>query len=320
MRKIYAYISSMKMGLYILIIIGVTSAMGSTFFPDTFFQSYIFQAGLLLLLLNMSLCTIRQAKTFWQTVSLGKEKGGVKRIGVIILHAGIVLILIGGTVNSLIGQKADISMTNGEVINLSDVLSDNDPLKIKLNEFYIEFNPDGSPCQYFSKVSLIKELGDSQEFTISVNNPLAYNGVKVYQQTFGYLLKVQTEFDSRAVTKKTLREGDVLQFEGSDKSLKFVRYIPNYDPRYGMISRTTRPDNPKVIYAIYQNNSLIKAGIGSIAEKIEIDTVSFVTLSGIEYYTGLGLKQDPGLPIAAAGGILLMVGSCCPLLMRRKSK
>ncbi len=319
MRKIYGYISSMKTGLCILIIIGVISAIGSIFYPDTFFKSYIFKACLLLLLLNMSLCTIRQTKVFWQNFSLRKDKGFVKRTGVIALHAGIVLILIGGTVNSYASQKADIRMTNGDLINLSDVLSDNLPLKIKLNEFYIEFNPDGSPYQYFSKVSLIKESGDSQEFTISVNNPLVYNGVKVYQQTFGYLLEVQTEFDSGKGTKKTLKEGNVLQLEGSDKSLKFVKYIPNYDPRFGMISRTTRPENPKVIYAIYQNNSLIKTGIGSLAEKIEIDAGIFVTLSGIEYYTGLGLKQDPGLPIAAAGGILLMVGSCCSLLMRRES-
>lgn len=56
-RRIYKFISSMKTGLIVLVLIGVASAIGSALLPRTFYQTPVFKLLLFLLLLNMFLCT-----------------------------------------------------------------------------------------------------------------------------------------------------------------------------------------------------------------------------------------------------------------------
>ena len=62
MHKIYNFISSMKTGLFLLLLIGLASAIGSSLLPSTFFQTPLFELLLLLLLVNMILCTINRIK------------------------------------------------------------------------------------------------------------------------------------------------------------------------------------------------------------------------------------------------------------------
>lgn len=58
------FISSMKAGLILLGCIAIAAAIGSAFWPDSFFKSYYFRILLLLFLINMAFCTFKSLNKF----------------------------------------------------------------------------------------------------------------------------------------------------------------------------------------------------------------------------------------------------------------
>jgi cytochrome c biogenesis protein ResB len=87
----------MKTGLILLLLIALASALGSALLPDVFFNTVVFKGLLLLLFLNMILCTLNRLNRFKSGFNKGTQRGGLfRQIGIILLHAGIVFILVGG--------------------------------------------------------------------------------------------------------------------------------------------------------------------------------------------------------------------------------
>ena len=152
MHRIYNFISSMKTGLVLLLLIGLASAIGSSLLPSTFFQTPLFELLLLLLLVNMILCTINRIKrTSRVLISKPGSRVWLRQLGIISLHLGKVLIFIGGLVYSTYGQNERINLMSGDQVDMGQVLDIKHPFTIELDEFRIEFNEDGSPSQYISK-------------------------------------------------------------------------------------------------------------------------------------------------------------------------
>lgn len=86
-----------------------------------------------------------------------------------------------------------------------------------------------------------------------------------------------------------------------------------------MNSKTLRPDNPRIIYSIYENEKVLRVGAASFGEKVKVDDTVFLSFDKVQPYTVLQLKSDPGLPYAGLGGLMLMIGVCL-VLSRGKTK
>ncbi len=60
------------------------------------------------------------------------------------------------------------------------------PFDLRLDRFHIEHYPTGQPKLFASDVTVTdKTTGKSQQTTIKVNHPLVFNGVSIYQASFG---------------------------------------------------------------------------------------------------------------------------------------
>lgn len=319
---IYRFLSSMKTGLILLAMIGIMSAIGTGLLPDNFYHSFWFKFLLLLLLLNMSTCTINQLARYLtnRLKQNGSKRSSFRPIGLLLLHAGVVLVLIGGTINSFNGQSESLKIVQGDEIDISTVIRKANPFSIKLDEFKIEFNADGSPSQYYSNVSIAEGGSASKPYSISVNNPLEYRGVKAYQSSFGYLVDVRGRSNSGWMENKILEEGGILEITDTDKALMIYKYIPDFDPQFGMASKSLKPDNPRIVYSVYQKGSLLNVGAASFGEEIEIEPDTYVKFSGTKPYTVLTIKRDPGLSLVALGGLMLMLGVCLALVLKVKKQ
>jgi ResB protein required for cytochrome c biosynthesis len=314
-KKVYRSISSMKTGLVLLVLIGLASALGSAAMPAVFFNTILFKYMLVLLLLNMALCTINRTIWFKSRFDKGQIKQDWPRqIGMISLHAGIVLILLGGTIYVCYGQSSQISILTGDTVDISQVMKVKTPFSLKLDEFKIDFNLDGSPSQYYSNVSVLEAGWTKASASVSVNHPLKYGDIKAYQQSFGYLVKVGYNNDSDSPVEDLLEEGDLLKLPGTARVVKIYRYFPDFDPAAGMNQTSMKPDNPRIIYSVYENNKLLGVGAAEFGEKVEIDTNTYVTFIGVKPFTVLKLKSDPGLPLVLGGGLLFMLGVSLSLL------
>ncbi|HEX3011157.1 MAG TPA: cytochrome c biogenesis protein ResB [Syntrophomonadaceae bacterium] len=313
-KKIYRTISSMKTGLIMLVLIALVSALGSALLPDAFFNTVIFKGLLLLLFLNMILCTLNRLIRFFK-IGLNKSRGRLSRqIGIILLHAGIVFILAGGSLYSCWGQSAQVSIEKGHTVDLSGVIATGKPFSLRLEDFNIKFNKDGSPSQYYSNVTILEDNKVKRKATISVNHPFKYQGIKAYQESFGYLAKVKSVNNAGHEANKLLGEGEMLKISGTKRVVKIYRYFPDFDPAGGMEQTSMKPDNPRVVYSVYENNKLLGVGAAKFGEKIELDKNIYFTSTGVEPYTVLRVKSDPGLPLALAGGLMFMAGVSLALL------
>ena len=309
-KEIYRWVSAMKTGLILLVMIGLISALGSAIIPDIFFNTIIFKGLLILLLVNLALCTFNQLIHFGT-----RSRGGLGRqSGLLLLHAGIVLILVGGTVFAYYGQSGEISIAKGDTIAITKVIKLQQPFSLQLNDFKIEFNQNGSPSQYYSYVTVIEEGVTRAQETISVNHPLQYRKIKAYQMSFGYLVSAKLTSAGGSEVQKFLKEGDILELTGTERVVKIYRYFPSFDPAGGMNQTSLKPDNPRVVYSVYEQGKLLGMGAAQFGEKVEIDNTVDIVFSGVKPYTVLKLKSDPGLPIALTGGLMFMFGAVLSLL------
>lgn len=314
-QKIYSFISSMKTGLVLLLLIGLASAVGSSLQPDTFFRTPFFETLLLLLLLNMILCTVnRFKKTYSVILKPVGSKVWFRQTGILLLHLGIVLVLIGGIVNAGYGQNTTVHLLAGDQINMDKVLKLKHPFAIRLDEFKIEFNKDGSPSQYISEITILEDRQEIKSVAISVNHPLNYKGVKAYQSSFGHLVKAKYTAENREEKLGQFMEGETIQLANTKREVKIFRYIPNFHPAHGLTSATMRPDNPHVIYSVYEGDELLGVGAAKLNESTNIDEDADIVFTGVEPYTILQVKSDPGLPLVLAGGIAFMLGVCVAIL------
>jgi len=324
LKKIYNFVSSMKFGLLLLVLIGVYCAIGSLFFEAIFFKTIVFQLLLFILLLNMVLCVISQLRSLsrkWQKKQqLGNEKI-LRAVWLLLIHAGILIILVGGTVDIYKGQTRTIVLQKGEEINISNVLNTSSDFALKLDSFEIEFNPDGSPAQYYSYLTILNEKEKAEQYEISVNSPLNYEGIKIYQQSFGYLIDGTAFLGSREEHRKLLREGEFLDIPETSLRIKIYKYIPDYDPNLGLNSKSLRPDNPVVVYSLYDSENLIEIGVAPLAEKIEIDPDNGAAFrfNSAEPFSVLKIKHSPGLLLVAAGALMLMAGVVMVLVQGSKT-
>lgn len=309
-KGLYRTVSSMKAGLILLGAIGLMSGVGSVLLPKSFYQAVYFRILLLLLLLNMTLCTVNQLKKY-----LRKSKSHqftVRKIALLILHIGIVLILLGGTIQTFYGEREQIGIIKGDTVEIPWLNSSGSSFSIQLDEFSIEYNPDGSPSQFYSHLSLFEGEEKIKEEIISINHPLKYEGTKVYLLNYGYSIDIEGQSTSGWKNRTTLWEEDSIEISDTERTVKFIKYIPNYDSRYGMRSKTVRPDNPRIIYSVLGGETA-KNEVASFEESIEITPEVTIQFNNLHPYAVFIVKSDPGLPLAASGGVMLMAGACIAL-------
>jgi ResB protein required for cytochrome c biosynthesis len=323
LKNAYRKISSMRTGLLLMALFALAASIGSTVMPDMFFRTILFKSLLALITLSMLSCTLNRLIRFKPRLLMFSKhphkSGSVKQIGILLLHIGIILIITGATVYLVSGQSVTLKLAEGETADISKLIPVGRPFSMRLNQFQIEYNDDGSPSQYYSQVQITEEDGTKQNNSISVNHPLKYAGIKAYQESYGNRVRIRVTDPAQKDTENSLNEGESLPIPGTELAVKIYRYIPNFDPAYGMNSKTLRPDKPRVVFSVYEKDKLLGVGTAQIRENIELNNGIKIFINGIDPYTVLKLKSDPGLPVTTAGGGLLMLGVLMAFLSFRQS-
>ena len=111
---------------------------------------------------------------------IAARRGVIGRLGPILIHLGMILLMIGATYGSLNGKTIEKFLVPGRSIDLINSDKEN-RLTIKLENFRIERDPQGRAEQYRSIIKVVEPNGDNEEREISVNYPLRYKGLTLYQ-------------------------------------------------------------------------------------------------------------------------------------------
>jgi len=277
---------------------------------DKVFNSTWFFVLCLLLFINLLACTIRRWQNYYCCI-IKKPSifTGLHFLGSPFIHTGLLLVLLGAFIGAFYshGHYCEIAVLGSQGITIGK-----QRYELQAVGFNIEYHSDGSPSQYFTKLKLIKDGNCLYEKTISVNNPLSYQGLKVYQFNYGWLMDLSLEKDGQSRNFQ-VKEGDQLALNEDGSEILQLRFYPDWarDAKGRPISRTPQPKNPQLVFLRTSSGLPVDIGMLKPQETAELGDGLKITFSGYRNYTGLHVKKDPGVPIVFTG--FAFIGCGIPL-------
>ncbi|MFC1572252.1 cytochrome c biogenesis protein ResB [Candidatus Eisenbacteria bacterium] len=113
------------------------------------------------------------------TVTVAASRFGIARLGAVLTHLGLLLLVVGGLWMAFSGSSFTVWMNQGDVFEIPET-----PGQLELKEFRIETTPRGQVSDYISSVCLCEGDTVIREMEIEVNKPLRYRGRSFYQTTY----------------------------------------------------------------------------------------------------------------------------------------
>ncbi|WOD38406.1 cytochrome c biogenesis protein [Nodosilinea sp. E11] len=243
---------------------------------------------------------------FRDATQLYGRKGIVGRIGPIVVHASMLLILSGAIWGAMTGFFAQEIVPSGETFQIRNIF-DAGPWaaaqipkdwSVRVNRFWIDYTPEGNIDQFYSDLSVLDSAGDEiDRKTIFVNQPLRHRGVTLYQADWGI-----------AAVQVKLNNSPVLQLP--------MQPLENDGPRFWGTWLPTKPDMSEGVTLLasdLQGSVLIYDNAGQLVSTVRkgmAAEVNGIRLSLVDVVgsTGLQIKADPGIPLVYGGFGLLMLG------------
>lgn len=257
-------------------------------------------------------------EVFLKGPSLYAFRGLAGRFAPIGVHIAMLLIMVGGTLSATGSFKGSVTVPQGLNFVMGDVLGPTGFLSIPteafntevhINRFSMDYYDSGEVSQFHTDLSL-RDLNGKEMMrkTISVNDPLRYGGITIYQTDWSFSA-LQVSKDGEGPFNLPMAP---IKING-DKKL-FGTFLPVSDtdsPNVKGISMLARDLQSIVIY----DEEGKFAGIRRPNSKlpIEIDGMKIVIEDAIGS-SGLELKTDPGVPVVYAGFGALMLTTCISYL------
>ncbi len=249
----------------------------------------------------------KKYKVFQDNNTLYARKGLIGKIGPIIVHGSMLLILGGAIWGVLTGFFAQEMVASGDSFQVTNIIEAG-PLAarqipkdwgIKVNRFWIDYTPDGNINQFYSDLSVIDNEGkELDRKTIFVNQPLHHKGVTFYQTSWG-IAAVNVQINNSPIFRLPMAPLDTKgkgQLWGTWIPLK-----PDLSEGVSLIAKDLQ--GTMIVYdAKGKLTSAVRPGM---TLPINGANLKIIELLGS---TGLQIKADPGVPFVYLGFGLLMVG------------
>ena len=366
MKKVYSFLRSMRFGLILLGLIALFSVAGTLIpqgqelgwyaqhYPRTHaallmlglhdvFHAWYFQALLVLLGLNLTLCSLLRVRAV--AAAAGRERESLQRRanefaldaaqrerllarlhamrcreervdgasvfrrnsfgrwGTFITHLSILLTLIFGAIALYLPRTVDRSCLPGESLRMDDGTT------IAVESFRIE-NGEGR-LDFTSEITVTLPDGRGSGLReISVNHPLSFGEWKIYQQTYGTAGAITVKnLDSGGEDRFTLTELVFLSLDGKN-GLWYQAVYPDLlrDPSGNVTLITnTAGSYPNPVYQVETvSDGVFTPVLAFPGEELQINELLFTFEKPVEY-PGLRIKHTPRLVnILLCAAFLLM--------------
>jgi len=236
-------------------------------------------------------------------------KGLIGRISPILVHFSLIIVLAGGTFGAFKNFKAQELLPKGEFFHIQNPIAvgwlTNIPtFNIRVNDFWVEYE-NNKIHQFYSNLSVLDNLGNEKKTqTISVNNPLKYKSIDIYQSDWNLIgIRAKNENNNK------IYELPLFQLKNNSKS--WICWLPekNFSNKANKNFNTLLFDQLQNTFTIYDNNgNFVKKQ--NVYDKLSADILILEILPS----TGLLIKYDPSIPIIYLGFGLLMITSLLSFL------
>lgn len=246
------------------------------------------------------------------------DKGRWGRWGPYITHIGLLLILMGGMARAIPGFYFDqmIWVRDGEVARVPST-----DWFVRNEKFTVEYYNDNRPKTYRTEAVVIDGGKDVKRHQISLNQPLWYKWVELYQSSFKQEWgKAKLGLSDRKTDKAFgTFEIDLSQpapsYTVEDYKIRVKEYYPDFgfDDKGKPTTRSSDAVNPGIAleitppdgaaftlwhFILYPDMTMDAKG------PVKLKTVETTEIST----TGLRVKRDLGIPVIYAGLLVISLG------------
>lgn len=228
-------------------------------------------------------------------------RGLIGKIGPILVHISIILILLGAVMGALTGFMTQELVAKGELFHLQNIVTSGPLSYVRqdfegyVRDFNIAYNEQGLVDQFYSDINILdNNLKTLAKKTIFVNEPLRSEGSTFYQTDWS-ITKLNIIINDRSTIEVPLKE---ISTSGSS--------------RFWIGSITSSKDKILLVlqdltgkYLIYTPEKKL-LGESEVGHRITLNGSDF-RVQDIVPSTGIQIKSDPGIPVVYIGFLFLIV-------------
>jgi cytochrome c biogenesis protein len=234
--------------------------------------------------------------------SLVAEQGKIGRLAPTVTHIGLLSLLVGVTITSWTGfggfqpVPVDGSLTFGDSEHSKLWIGKLPQWRVKVNETHREDYETGEPKQWYSDLSVIDGSGkEVKRQQISVNNPLTYDGVDIYQSSWA-LDSIAVSFNGHNQELPLRQMGKVnAAFLPLDSGTILIFSIRGQNAPLRVFAKTPNWPSPKLLAEVPPKHSI---NLGSV----QLTYKKAIPVTGLQY------KCDPALPLTYVAFGFIMAG------------
>ena len=237
------------------------------------------------------------------------EKGRWSPLMVYVVHLSVLLVLCGALVGSIFGFKGFMNILEGEAVD--EVMIEgsdrglNLPFQVRCDKFAVSYYDNGMPREFRSDLTLIRDGKEILKRELRVNDPFTYGGITFYQASYGAILKDAdvelTDRKSGAVRRFVVPFREWVDIPGTRDRAQILRFEEDF-----------RRLGPAMVLLISRaggepDGSLILIDRDFHGNRVENYNVKVLHTTRMPY-TGLQVKQDPGVWLVWLGFAAMLVG------------
>jgi cytochrome c biogenesis protein len=254
-----------------------------------------------------TLLTSRRYQVFQEGEKLYARKGMTGKIGPIVVHVSMVLILLGAVWGSMTGFMAQELIANGDTFQIRHIVQAGPwagaqipkDWSVKVNRFWIDYSEAGDVDQFYSDLSVLNTQGEEVDRqTIHVNQPLKHNGVTLYQADWS-IAAVDIQLNQSPILRLPMA-----QLDTGGKGRLWGTWIPTKPDLSAGVSLIARDLQGTILIYDADGKFLTSLRPGMT---VPVNGVN-LRIAEVVGSTGLQIKADPGIPLIYLGFGLLMLG------------
>jgi cytochrome c biogenesis protein len=252
-----------------------------------------------------------------------KEFGGIEwsfadkfnwaRRGVLVAHLGFVIIAIGTTIYWARGFSGESAVLTGQSVEIPQTRA-----LLRLDTFGYTIQPIATksgivyqPIDYVSHVTVTGNDGVPKGYTVRVNHPIDVDGTLYYQAAYGFGMRFLVTHGGKsdsALSDRVLMEGDALDIPGTQRSLRYDRFVPTVDKVTGQPGPDPRVNDPATALSAFDGGQALGTVLVPLKTWIDLGGGWRVTPQRYVMYSGFQYRYDPGMPLVGVGAFVLLAG------------
>ena len=247
--------------------------------------------------------------------------------GAWLCHLGMLVVVAGFGLGQMFQVQYSVYGVPGQTKPIGDT-----GYELRIDDFQVKLREDDTVEQY-ETVMTVTHAGENTDVagaagtetgetgitgitganetaaTVSVNHPVTIHGMKFYQNSTGWAATVQIYKGSELLQQGVICAGEyalVEDMEGLAVLLNafYPDYIRGAD---GMpVTASSALNNPGYLYTLYYNDRILGMNVLTEDEIITVEDYG-IRFTDPQQHTLIQVKRDPFTPVAAAGGLLVML-------------